>query len=254
MTHRSKLCSVEIAKMRTNRFYQDSELLLGQKIALAKEVSNHISRVLRLKDAAEITLFNGDGANYQATITVEGKSVTALITNKSDANNESPLNIHLGQAISRGERMDFTLQKSVELGVSHITPLISERVQFRYDEKRLKKKMHHWQKIIESACEQSGRAVIPTLMSPLSLHDWLLKDKQPGLLFVPGATTNIKDLPVQETLRLLVGPEGGLSDAEVELSLNTKHFTALNLGPRILRTETAALAAISILQAQFGDI
>ena len=150
--------------------------------------------------------------------------------------------------------MDFTLQKSVELGVTQITPLISERVQFRYDEKRLKKKMNHWQKIIESACEQSGRAVIPCLNTPLSLPDWLDADDSPGLLFVPGALTGLMDLPSVSNLRLLVGPEGGLSDAEVELSLNTKLFTALNIGPRILRTETAALAAISILQAQFGDV
>ena len=243
-----------IVKMRTNRFYEASELPVGEEVALSKEVSNHISRVLRLKDGAEITLFNGDGANYLAKVTVAGKSVTAAIIDKTDANNESPLNIHLGQAISRGERMDFTLQKSVELGVLTITPLISERVQFRYDEKRLKKKMSHWQKIIESACEQSGRAVIPCLNSPMLLPDWLEADESPGLLFVPGATTGLMALTPQANLRLLVGPEGGLSDAEVELSLHTKLFTAVSLGPRILRTETAALAAISVLQAQFGDI
>jgi 16S rRNA (uracil1498-N3)-methyltransferase len=245
---------VGIVKVRTNRFYEASELPVGEEVALSKEVANHISRVLRLKDGAEITLFNGDGANYLATVTVVGKSVTAAIIDKTAANNESPLNIHLGQAISRGERMDFTLQKSVELGVLNITPLISERVQFRYDEKRLKKKMNHWQKIIESACEQSGRTVVPCLNSPMSLPDWLQADESPGLLFVPGATTGLMDLPSQANIRLLVGPEGGLSDAEVALSLNTKLFTAVNLGPRILRTETAALAAISILQAQFGDM
>lgn len=240
--------------MRTNRFYQASELPLGEQITLSKEVSNHISRVLRLKDDAEVTLFNSDGSNYIAKIIVVGKTVTATIIDKIDASNESPLNIHLGQAISRGERMDLTLQKSVELGVLNITPLISERVQFRYDEKRLKKKMNHWQKIIESACEQSGRAVIPTLHSPVTLPNWLKADETPGLLFVPGATTSLMKLPKQPNLRLLVGPEGGLSDAEVEFTLNTKHFTAVNLGPRILRTETAALAAISILQAKFGDL
>jgi 16S rRNA (uracil1498-N3)-methyltransferase len=254
MIHPLEIFLAVIVKMRTNRFYEASKLPVGEEVALSKEVSNHISRVLRLKDGAEITLFNGDGSNYLANVTVAGKSVTAAIINKTPANNESALSIHLGQAISRGERMDFTLQKSVELGVLSITPLISERVQFRYDEKRLKKKMSHWQKIIESACEQSGRAVIPYLNSPMSLSEWLQADNTPGLLFVPGATTSLMALPCHTNLRLLVGPEGGLSDAEVEHSLNTKHFTAVNLGPRILRTETAALAAISILQAQFGDI
>jgi 16S rRNA (uracil1498-N3)-methyltransferase len=240
--------------MRTNRFYEAADMPIGKEISLSKEVSNHISRVLRLKNGADITLFNGDGSNYLATVAIAGKSVTATIINRSDSNNESPLSIHLGQAISRGERMDFTLQKSVELGVSQITPLISERVQFRYDEKRLKKKMNHWQKIIESACEQSGRAVIPCLNKPLPLSDWLEADSTPGLLFVPGALMGLMELPSAPNLRLLIGPEGGLSDAEIKLSLDTKLFTALNLGPRILRTETAALAAISILQAQFGDI
>jgi len=245
---------VAITKVRINRFYQASEIKVGNRISLCKNVSNHISRVLRLKDEQEIELFNGDGFNYCASITISGKTVTASILSQTPAENESPLKIHLGQAISRGERMDFTLQKSVELGVVSITPLITERVQFRYDTKRLQKKLHHWQKIIESACEQSGRALVPTLNSPLSLRCWLESETLPGLVFVPGATSKIADFSCQGAMRLVVGPEGGLSESEVELILNSHPFTATQLGPRILRTETAALTGISILQAQFGDL
>lgn len=240
--------------MRSYRFFQSGELAIGATVQLDKDVSNHIYRVLRLKVDHEIQVFNGDGHNYQAKIIASGKIVTIEIIDKTIASNESPLQIHLGQAISRGERMDYTLQKSVELGVHMITPLICERVQFRLNENRMQRKIQHWQKIIESACEQTGRCYIPRLNKPVTLEQWLENDDGPGLLFMPEAEAGLMDIEQQTSLRLLVGPEGGLSDDEERLALASRFFKAIKLGPRILRTETAALTAISILQARFGDI
>jgi len=240
--------------MRLSRFYVSSELTVDSTLELSKEVSGHIHRVLRLKVDNEIQLFNGDGSNYQASIISTGKTVSVNIQSSISGKNESTLAIHLGQAISRGEKMDFTLQKAVELGVQTITPLISERVQFRFDEKRIKRKMSHWQKIIESACEQSGRTQIPQLNQPLELQKWLTLNDQPGLLFEPNATARLVEIEPTSAVRLLVGPEGGLSDNEIQTALENTSFKAISLGPRILRTETAALAAISILQSTFGDI
>ena len=246
--------------LRINRFVHQGDLVVGDVISLNKEVSGHIQRVLRLKVDQQIQLFNGDGVNYQATITDAGKIVSVVIRDKRAAENESNLEIHLGQAISRNERMDYTLQKSVELGVHEITPLITERVQFRFDEKRLTKKMQHWQKVITSACEQSGRAFIPTLHTPVAIETWVAASNNKGLLLVPTADNGLMDVELKEasnnkqTLSLLVGPEGGLSDKEVSEVLNNEKFEGIKLGPRILRTETAALTTISILQARFGDL
>ncbi len=240
--------------MRLSRFYVSGELNIGSELQLSTEVSGHIHRVLRLKVDKEIQLFNGDGNNYQANIVHTGKTVSVNIHSSTSGDKESTLAIHLGQAISRGERMDFTLQKAVELGVTAITPLISERVQFRFDDKRIKRKMSHWQKIIESACEQSGRTQVPQLNLPVELQLWLTLNDEPGLLFEPNATTRLVEIEPSSAIRLLVGPEGGLSDKEIQTTLENTSFKAVNLGPRILRTETAALSAISILQATFGDI
>ncbi len=240
--------------MRHYRFYQAGNFGIGNAVSLDKTVSSHISRVLRLKVHDEIQLFNGDGYNYQARIMVSGKKVVVEIFGSAANNSESPLKIHLGQAISRGERMDYTLQKAVELGVHKITPLITERVQFRLNEKRIKQKMNHWQKVIESACEQSGRAVVPEIISPLNLFQWVKAGSSPGLLFTPDATVRLKDLQNASNLRLLIGPEGGFSNNEVNQVLEHPEFTDVSLGPRTLRTETAAVTAISILQSFYGDI
>ncbi len=240
--------------MRHYRFYQAGNFGIGNAVSLDKTVSSHISRVLRLKVQDEIQLFNGDGFNYQARIMVSGKKVVVEIFGSAANNSESPLKIHLGQAISRGERMDYTLQKAVELGVHKITPLITERVQFRLNEKRIKQKMNHWQKVIESACEQSGRAVVPEIISPLNLFQWVKAGSSPGLLFTPDATVRLKDLQNASNLRLLIGPEGGFSNSEVNQVLEHPEFTDVSLGPRTLRTETAAVTAISILQSFYGDI
>ena len=239
--------------MRINRFFQSGELSIGS-LTLDKDVSAHIYRVLRLKVGTRIELFNGDGCNYQAKLVTVGNPVVAEIKSSTKAKNESKLHTHLGQAISKSRRMDLTIQKAVELGINTITPLFSDRVQFRYDENRIAKKMKHWQKIIESATEQSGRTHLPVLNKPVNIEQWIDLDDSPGLLFIPGSANKLKDIKSLTSVRLLVGPEGGLSDNEINQSLNNPLFTAIQLGPRILRTETAALTAISILQSQFGDI
>jgi len=240
--------------MRLYRFYQSVNFDIGSTVTLDKNVSSHISRVLRLKEQDEIQLFNGDGFNYQARIMASGNKVAVKILASTAAHNESPLNIHLGQAISRGERMDFTLQKAVELGAHKITPLISDKVKFRLNKKRIEQKMKHWQRVIESACEQSGRTVIPEILSPMNLLQWVKLESSPGLIFTPDATLRLKDVISTSNIRLLIGPEGGFSDNEVNQVLKHPDFSAIHLGPRILRTETAALTAISILQSYQGDI
>lgn len=238
---------------RINRFYQPGKIIVGNDLQLCKRVSNHAKKVLRLKAPDQIQLFNGDGMNYLAELIGDTKTVKVFILSSSKTETESPLKIHLGQALSKGDKMDFTLQKSVELGVTEITPLISQRVQFRFDENRTLRKMQHWQKIIESTCEQSGRSIIPQLNPPMDLYQWLQKKGCPGLLLVAGTRHRLMDIERTTSIRLLVGPEGGLSDDEIQFALD-KNFTGLSLGPRILRTETAALTAISILQATFGDL
>ncbi len=240
--------------MRQYRFYHYGDLEINTKIQLDKTVSSHIHRVLRLKANDQIQLFNGNGIQYQAKITLSAKLVEVAIISAMPVDNESPLKIHLGQAISRGERMDFTLQKAVELGVHSIIPLMTERVQFRLDQKRISRKMNHWQKIIESACEQSGRTYVPELYEPIGLSKWLEKQTSTGIIFSPEAKTRLKDLKLASEFRLLIGPEGGLSVQEIKATIEQNPFIAVSLGPRILRTETAGLTAISILQSLFGDI
>jgi len=150
--------------------------------------------------------------------------------------------------------MDLTIQKAVELGVTTITPIVSERVQFRFDENRKQKKLQHWQNIVISACEQSGRTELPLLNPPMQLKDWLEMEQTPTLLLAPNSKLRLNELSIMQQVRLLIGPEGGFSDAEIEMTMRHSHAKQISLGPRILRTETAGLAVISILQSQFGDI
>ena len=246
--------SKDIKSKRIHRFYHSGVLAFGERVKLDKAVSHHIVKVLRLAVDDEVQLFNGNNMNYQAIITGCGKIAEVKIIAEHLANTESLLKIHLGQAISRNDKMDFTLQKAVELGVNAITPLISERVQFRLGDKRTERKMLHWNKVIESAAQQSGRASLPRLNPITPLTNWLTAETTMGLIFVPRAEKSLMDVEQQQSLRLLIGPEGGFTDDEIATALKTATFQASHLGPRILRTETAALTAISILQARFGDL
>lgn len=242
--------------MSNPRIYLIAELTLNQQVQLSDDAFGHVIRVLRLKSGDNITLFNGNGYDYPATITeVNKKQAYAMLNEQVTVNNESPLNIHLGQGISRGDRMDFTLQKSVELGVNTITPLFTERCGVKLNAERLEKKRQQWQKIVISACEQSGRAVVPEVRQPMVLQSWLAEETQALKINLhPRAEHSIMGLPLSsDRVRLLIGPEGGLTGEEIELAGDAS-YTEVLLGPRVLRTETAALTAITALQCKFGDL
>ena len=242
--------------MRSTRLYLDCPLLPDTEVELDERGAHHVARVLRMKPGASLQLFDGHGQKAMARLTkVEKRRVCAHIASRLDRAVESPLQLVLGQGISRGERMDFTLQKSVELGVQCIVPLWTEHSQVQLDTPRLARRMEHWHGIIISACEQSGRNVLPKLAPPLSLAEWVSEraGDDLGLLLDPLQSASLAELsPPAGAVRLLIGPEGGLSDRETGQARESG-FVGVRLGPRILRTETAALAALAALQGLWGD-
>lgn len=235
---------------------EQPSLARGQVFALGDEAANHVGRVLRMNAGQSIQVFSGDGYDYDAEIvSASKKNVEVRVTDVQFNNSESPLKIHLGQGISRGDRMDFVLQKSVELGVHSITPLFTERCGVKLSGERLEKKRQQWQKIVISACEQSGRAFVPQVLTPVGLPQWLA-ELPPALRLTldPQATKALREQQlINQHIQLLVGPEGGLTETEVAAAA-TADFQPVQLGPRILRTETAALTALSVVQYQFGDL
>ena len=241
--------------MRNPRFFEPQILGTGSQIDLSDDAVQHI-RVLRLKNNANVTLFNGQGGEFSATlIDIQKRSVTAEIGTFQETKNESPLALHLGQVISRGDRMEFVIQKAVELGVTEISPLLSERCGIKIKVDRLEKKQQQWQKIAIAACEQSGRNIVPIINQVEQLESWCRKETiATKLTLHPRAKYSINTLPDDiNNIHLLIGPEGGFTDEEVELTKTLK-FTETLLGPRVLRTETAALTAITALQCRFGDL
>lgn len=242
--------------MRVPRIYQPQPLAVNQQLNLDEDGAAHIGKVLRMGSGEHISLFNGDGNDYLAEIVDAGKkSVTVKVLSCEANPSESPLNLHLGQVISRGDRMEFTIQKSVELGVNTITPLFSDRCGVKLSGERLDKKIQQWQKIVISACEQSGRSQVPVVRPAMDLHDWCSEPTSALKLNLhPRAAHGINGLDLSHTrVRLLIGPEGGLSAEEIAMT-ETHLFTDVLLGPRVLRTETASLTAITALQLRFGDL
>jgi len=241
--------------MRISRIYTHASLQSLQLVTLEEKPSHHLSKVLRLKAGARVVLFNGNGHDYHGHIdSVDKKSVSVRIDEQQLVENESPLKIHLGIAVSRGDRMDWIIQKATELGVDQITPLLSERTEVKFKGDRGEKKQLHWQQIAISACEQSGRAQLPTINPLQVLAEWTLTTKATRK-FVLHHRTDLQ-LDSHESVTsvcLLIGPEGGLSDDEIRRA-EARQFGALQLGPRVLRTETAPLAAMSILQHTWGDM
>ncbi len=242
--------------MRISRIFQNSPMKIGDAFALSDDVANYISNVLRLKKTAPLLLFNGHGGEFSATIvSIEKRKISVLIEKFHDIERESPLAIHLAQGISRGEKMDLTIQKAVELGVQKITPIITERCGVQLSEERQEKRLEHWKKIIISACEQCGRNRLPILTPVMTIDDYMTQESTlVRLMLDHHASTSLGklDQTIKE-IALLIGSEGGLTTNE-RLSAENHRFTPITLGPRILRTETAGLAIISILQNKLGDM
>ncbi|MEJ5073524.1 16S rRNA (uracil(1498)-N(3))-methyltransferase [Enterobacter ludwigii] len=242
--------------MRIPRIYHPEFITAGSEIALSEDAANHVGRVLRMSTGQAIELFDGSNQVFEAEIIqADKKSVRVNVLNAETDDRESPLHIHLGQVMSRGEKMEFTIQKSIELGVSLITPLFSERCGVKLDAERLNKKLQQWQKIAIAACEQSGRNVVPEIRPAMTLEQWCAEEESGLKLNLhPRASASINTLPQPvERVRLLIGPEGGLSADEIAMTARYA-FTDILLGPRVLRTETTALTAITALQVRFGDL
>jgi 16S rRNA (uracil1498-N3)-methyltransferase len=240
--------------MGTPRIYVDSALAAGINVILEERNYHHLVHVLRMQSEAEVMLFNNRGGEYSGRLRVEKKTAKVEVLSFQDTDRESKLKLHLVQAISRGDRMDITLQKAVELGVTEISPLYSERSQ-KMDGRTREKKMAHWQGVVISACEQSGRCTLPVLNAPLSLAEWLEahgKDAMERFILDPEAKGKFSPRKLEQ-IALLTGPEGGFSRQEVELA--ERHgCTPVRLGPRILRTETAGIVALTACQALSGDL
>lgn len=247
--------------MRIPRGFHHGAIAVGEEIVLGEVIASHWTRVLRLQRGDAVQLFNGEGREYRALLeSVERKRTTARIEAELAPLPESPLALTLAQGICRGDKMDLVLQKATELGVQAVQPLTSERTEVRLDAEREAKRMTHWQQVIASACEQSGRASMPALASPLALPAWLGQigagndaSATLRLMLDPEGDVSLRDLPAPDAAILAVGPEGGFSDNEREL-LRRMGFQTLRLGPRVLRTETAGLAAIAVLQSHWGDL
>jgi 16S rRNA (uracil1498-N3)-methyltransferase len=237
------------------RIYAEQALSVGATLELDPAASRHVSGALRLQPGAELILFNGHGGEYRAVIAAsDRKRVAVTVTEQLPREVESPLQVHLGIVMSRGERMDWVIQKSTELGVHAITPLTSERCEVRLKPDRAEKKRLHWRQIARSACEQCGRNQVPEIGPITALEDWV-RGCDSDIRLVLHHRSEATDLPAAapSTAALLIGPEGGLSPTEIQSS-QKYDFAPLALGPRVLRTETAPIAALAILQARWGDM
>ncbi|MEZ5462575.1 16S rRNA (uracil(1498)-N(3))-methyltransferase [Dokdonella sp.] len=244
--------------MRIPRICVFEKLDIGSELLLPVQAGEHLARVLRLERGHPIVLFNGDGREFQAEISeLTKRSVSARVLGEKDATDrESPLQLTLAQGIARGEKMDLVLQKATELGVTRIVPLITGRTEVKLDAERTARRLAHWQAVIAGACEQCGRVRLPKLETPVRLAHWAAElDTSAGLRLALDPTGKVmpRSLPAFERATLVVGPEGGLSDQDLSI-LDQADFLGLRLGPRILRTETAGLAAITALQAIHGDM
>jgi len=243
--------------MRLTRVYVNTPLEAGTRITLEGSAASHITRVLRLRVGADLTLFNGQGGEHAAQIDkAHGGMVTVAVGEPEPSERESPLVLTLAQGLSRGERMDWVVQKATELGVTRLVPLLTERSVVRLDAQQADRKMNHWRAIAIAACEQCGRNRLPQVAAPVALQDFLhaAAPAAARLLLSPAAGQRIADLTgAPRAVTVLIGAEGGLTQQEQEAAAGAG-FTTVRLGPRVLRTETAAIAALTVLQQKFGDL
>lgn len=239
--------------MRVSRFYLDTPLSEGEQ-TLTGDVAHYIGRVLRLGPGAKVQIFNGSGEEWPGEVMAAGKREVLVKLHAAVAGTpESPLHTHLGQTMSRGERMDWAIQKAVELGVSEITPLFTERCEVKLQGERADKRQAHWQQVAVSACEQCGRSVVPTIHPPVNLQEWMSSLAAELKLVLHHRTEqDLDQLPPPTSLALLIGPEGGLSADEIQQA-ESAGFIAASFGPRVLRTETAPVVALSLAQQRWGD-
>lgn len=240
--------------MRTTRIFTESDLIVGESVLLDERASHHLGKVLRAKVGEHLLVFNGHGGQFTARIEAIGKKqVTVCIGEESQPNTESPLHTHLGIGISKGDRFDWALQKSTEMGVTVITPLLTERCEVRLKSDRLEKKIQHWKQILISACEQCGRNQVPKLNQPTEMQDWIAERPETKKLVLHHRSSHsLTESEHPDSVAMLIGPEGGLSELEIE-SAEQHGFAPLTLGPRILRTETAPVAVLAALQCLWGD-
>lgn len=238
--------------MRLSRFFIDAPLSLGEH-ELPEAQAHYISRVLRMAEGDALQVFDGSGQEYLGTLVEVGKKrVRVALTESFAGQIESPLQIHLGQGLSRGERMDWAIQKATELGVSEITPIFSDRCEVRLKDERADKRLQHWRQVAISACEQCGRSRVPVIHPPMLLADWIKQVPAELKLVLHPVAQPWASHTKPATLAFLIGPEGGLSDAEVEQA-KAGGFHAARLGPRVLRTETAPVVALAVAQQLWGD-
>ena len=240
-----------------HRFYHSNSLDLNQIISLDEFASHHALRVMRVKVDDFLILFNGDGFEYRGRVSgINKKTINVEILSKEKNNNESPININLFQSISSNEKMDMVIQKATELGVSSIQPIFTSRSTIKLSLDRTKKRLTHWRQVLISACEQSGRSKIPTIKSPIGFDQVSegITTNSLNLLLHPDNLEESSNLPNEYSgdINIFIGPEGGFSQDEV-LLLEKQNCINIQLGPRILRTETAPLAIIAILQYKYGD-
>jgi len=243
--------------VRLTRVYVEEALAAGKSCTLEGSAANHIMRVLRLREGDALTLFDGRGGEYGARVTgFSRNSVQVDVQEHREVERESTLDLTLAQGISRGERMDWVMQKATELGVTRIVPVITERSIVKLDERQSERKVEHWRAIVIAACEQSGRNRLPGVATPCPFREVLRPADQQNtrrLLLSPTGSLSARDLALSGPVTILVGPEGGLSPEEQDLAIDLG-FEQVRMGPRVLRTETAAIAALTILQHDYGDL
>lgn len=240
--------------MRISRFYWRGSLAPDTTIELDSQAAHYLRDVLRLRVGAQVTVFNGGGGEFAALVrAVHRDGATLEIGAWRAVARESPLRVHIGMGVARSERMDWAIQKSVELGVSAITPLLTDHSVVVLKGEKARQRQQHWQRVVDSACEQCGRDRVPEVHEALKLSDWLAITEGSRVLLDPSAGTSLDALPPPTSITLLSGPEGGFSEAERALAYRSG-FIGIRLGPRILRTETAALTALSAMQVLWGDL